>query len=255
VGGIIESEESVNHSDTFPELDEFDKLQKLTLEKELLGFYLTEHPHHDKMAELKNHISHTLSELLLNPPAGQTVIVGGIIESCRTVLTKAGNQPMCFATISDLNKSVDVVVFPKVYATAPTIWAVDNVVLLSGKVESRDTGDVSEEGESISQVTILADSAAQFEGPATRLPAAPTRSYVANSAPPPKTPVTITIPSGTPAAKLVELNSLLSSNQGSQPASLIFLTENNSREISLPYGLAWSQKLEQQVSALLNSSP
>ena len=43
------------------------------------------------------------------------VTLGGIIESCRNVVTKNGNKPMCFCKISDSGRSVEAVVFPRVY--------------------------------------------------------------------------------------------------------------------------------------------
>lgn len=240
-----DSPHASDRSDQLPDMAEFAKRQKLDMEKELLGFYLTEHPQGDQIAHLQSKISHKLGDLTSLDANGQRVTIGGIIESCRTVITKAGNLPMCFATISDLNKTVDVVVFPKIYAKSPSLWQPDNVVLLSGKVEARDSGEVNDEGEPVSQVTVLVDTAVAFTGPDTPSPV--------SQAPTAPAAIDIIIPRHTPQAKLVSLNSLLQSHQGTRPAHLIFLNGSTSKSIPLPYGLAWSTGLEQEIAALLKT--
>jgi DNA polymerase-3 subunit alpha len=247
-----DTELEADHSDTLPDIAEFEKNQLLTLEKELLGFYLSEHPHQDKLAQLVNLTTHRISELDGEQLNGHRVTVGGVIVSCRNVMTKANNQPMCFITLSDLNKTVDVVVFPKTYAATPGLWQVDNIVLLSGKAESRETETNAEDVENGFQITILADSAVQFTGPDTVLPTPPSSNGTSNYTKPLPI-VEITIPQGTPSAKLVQLNELLQSHQGRQPANLVFLTSSQARIIPLPFGLHWTDELKKQVFDLLKA--
>jgi hypothetical protein len=45
---------------------------------------------------------------------------------------------MLVATLEDLQGSVEVVVFPKVYADTAPFWADDSIVLVSGRVDHRD---------------------------------------------------------------------------------------------------------------------
>jgi hypothetical protein len=180
---------------------------------------------------------------------------------------------MCFATISDLGKSVEVVVFPKVYAQNPGIWKQDNLVILSGKVESRDTGTTNEEGEAEHEITILADTAAEFIGPDTVLPKPASNGYgnysngngsgnghsnrypaqpdIVTQAPQPRKAISIDVPKGTPSAKLIALNTLLGSNKGDTPANLVFYNGNTAKTLPLPYGLNWSDRLQQEIASLL----
>lgn len=257
-----EEENEVDHTDSLPDIPEFEKSQSLNMEKELLGFYLTEHPQAEKLAQMGEMVTHRIADLLNEDLSGRRVTIGGIVEACRNVVTKANNQQMCFCRISDLGKSVEVVVFPKTYATTADVWKVDNLVLLSGKVESRSTGVTTDAGDEEHEVTILVDSAAIFTGADTVLPQVAVRNpdYKAYSAPaasapqaPPVTQrvVTIDVPSGTPSAKLIALNSLLALNKGDNPANLIFYTDSSAKTLPLPYGLSWSDDLQNKIRQLL----
>ena len=65
------------------------------------------------------------------------VTLGGIIQTSRRVVTRAGST-MLVATLEDLQGSVEVVVFPKVFAETANAWADDTMVLVSGRVDHRD---------------------------------------------------------------------------------------------------------------------
>lgn len=215
-------------SDRLPEIDEFAKPVLLAMEKELLGFYLTEHPHAEKLAQLGQLITHRINELPAGNLTGMRVTIGGIIETVRSVMTKNGNQPMCFCKVSDVGKSVEAVVFPKTYAATPGVWQADNLVLLTGRVEMRDTSAEETSDTALPDVTIIVDSASIFSG---------------------ESPIAIDIPSGLPQSKLVALNSLLQSHKGSTPANLVF----PSKTLPLPYGLDWTPELGDQIRELLKS--
>ena len=245
---LFGGDDAPDTSDHLPAIAEFEKAQKLSLEKELLGFYLTEHPHADLLTELTNHITHRLSELDSTPP-GSLVTVGGIIESVRSVTTKTSNQLMCFAKLSDLSRSVEIVVFPKIYATTSAVWQPDTVILVTGRLDTRGGGtEQAIEGEEASPVdqTIIADSATAFTGSDTDLPQAKTISD-------PKTSALIDIPRGTPQSKLIELNKLLQDSKGDTPASLVFHQNGNTKVLPLPFGLNWTKNLETKATSLLTA--
>ncbi len=224
---LFGTEEKIDHSDSLPEIDEFAKPQLLSMEKELLGFYLTEHPHTDNIALMQSLTTHKISDLYQENLVGQKVTIGGIVESCRKVITKTSNQPMCFARISDLTSSVEAVVFPKIYAASSSAWQPDSLVLVSGRVESR-----SEDPEADAEITIIVDTASTFP-----------ISEISSSS--------IDIPKGTPQSKLVTLNTLLQSHKGSAPVNLIFHNNDTSKILPLPFGLKWTKDLADQIQVLL----
>jgi len=261
--------------DNLPDIEEFEKAQKLAMEKELLGFYLTEHPHADKLSQIGSMATHRITQLYSEEVTGKIVTVGGIIESVRNVMTKNGNLPMCFCRISDLGKVVEAVVFPKTYSLNPTLWQVDKLVLLSGKAEVRGGGDVDEEsGEMDQEITIIVETAVEFTGEDTVLPKPPSNgngggwrngngngngyrngngnghgSESAEKATA-KPAVSIYVPAGLPSAKLVSLNSLLQTHKGTQPANLVFANNGSSKTLPLPYSLDWNDDLKRQIDQL-----
>ena len=272
---LFVDDRAADHTDQLPNIEEFEKAQKLAMEKELLGFYLTEHPHADKLAQLGELVTHRISELPQGNLSGMRVTVGGIIESVRNVITKNSNQPMCFCKISDLGRSIEAVVFPKVYAATSTLWQPDKVVILSGKMEMKDVVESEEEGEGQGDITVIVDTAAEFTGPDTQLPQVQTSGNYSRppangnnqdnghsynyhrpapqaKSPGKSPPIIITIPKGFPSGKLVTLNNLLSSHQGQVEASLEFLNNGTAKILPLPYGLDWSTQLKDQIDKLLH---
>ena len=237
----VESQTPINSA--LPDIPEFDKTQKLGFEKELLGFYLTDHPHAEKLSLLTNHITHSLPDLYHEFPRGQIITTGGLIETCRNVVTKSGGLPMCFAKLSSGGKSVEVVVFPKTYAATPGVWQPDQVILVTGKVESKNENLEDESAENQGDITIIADSAIIFTG----------EDPPKSTSTPSPTPVTIYIPKNTPQSRLISLNSLLQSHKGSRAAILVFTSSSNSKEIPLPYNLDWTEGLKKQIDDLLKT--
>ena len=246
---LFGAQEKIDHSDSLPEIEEFEKSQMLNLEKELLGFYLTEHPQAEKLAQIGDAVSHRISQLYSENLSNQHVVIGGIIESVRNVVTKANSQQMCFAKISDLGKSIDAVVFPKVYAASASIWQPDNLVIVSGKIEMRDTQNAEVEDAANQEITILVDSATLFTGADTKLPPPKVNPTKVSSR-----HIEINVPKGTSQFVLVELNTLLQKNKGDTPVDLFFGSNGTAKIVPLPFGLAWNEELAQQVASLLNSS-
>jgi len=82
---------------------------------------------------------------------GQRIVVGGVVTGLRSVITKA-RATMAVATLEDLQGSVEVVVFPRLYEqTAPT-WREGAILLVAGRIDHR--------GE---EVSLLADLVRDFD--------------------------------------------------------------------------------------------
>ena len=93
------------------------------------------------MGNLQTIMPHTTHEieLLEGETEGNVVKIGGIIESVKKIYTKKSNAEMAFMTISDeKGVGIECVVFPKTYEVYKDILIVDNVVLVQGKLNSRD---------------------------------------------------------------------------------------------------------------------
>src|SRR5687767_6670 len=116
--------------------EEIPRRERLRWEKELIGLYLSEHPLGDIAGELPDYVTAYTGELAEEPDQAK-VTIGGILISSRRVITRAGST-MLVATLEDLQGSVEVVVFPKVFEQTAQSWADDNVVLVSGRIDRRD---------------------------------------------------------------------------------------------------------------------
>ena len=120
------------------DVDDFSLDEKLLFEKEFLGFYLTSHPHMETLANIKHIISHEI-ELLEGEKQGAFVKIGGIIEGLRKIVTRKSNAEMAFMSIGDeKGLSVECVVFPRVFEESKLLLINDNVVVIEGKLDSKD---------------------------------------------------------------------------------------------------------------------
>ena len=89
---------------------------------------------------------------------GQRVVVGGIVTGLRTVITKR-QESMAIVTIEDLQGSIEVVVFPRLYETTRATWRDGAILLIAGRVDHK--------GE---EVSLLADLAADWDEAAAKGP-------------------------------------------------------------------------------------
>jgi DNA polymerase-3 subunit alpha len=115
---------------------EFDRAELLAAEKESIGLFISAHPLKEVRAALQARVECPLSELPARKD-GDWVTVGGMIVENKTIRTKKGD-PMMFATLDDLEASVELLVFGNVLATAGEVLAQDSIVLVRGRVDHKD---------------------------------------------------------------------------------------------------------------------
>ncbi len=109
--------------------------EKLRLEKELLGLYLSDHPLRRISAELAR-LSDTQAVEVTSALQDNEVRVAGLVREVRRVVTRKG-QIMAYATLEDLTGSVDIVLFPRVFEQTRLLFEPDKVVVVQGKVDAR----------------------------------------------------------------------------------------------------------------------
>jgi DNA polymerase-3 subunit alpha len=124
----------------YPDIPEFEEGYRLTLEKEMLGLYITGHPLEkfrrvlEKSCSLNGGLIDHYEEMVeAGLRDGQRVTVGGIITGKKNLLTKK-NQTMCFLSMEDLYGTIEVVVFPNVYTTYEYLLGTDNKLLIKGRL-------------------------------------------------------------------------------------------------------------------------
>lgn len=124
-----------------PDLEELPKERLLEFEREFLGFYLTEHPAAKLLSQLGDMTSHDIGVILddIDSYNGKSVSIGGIITAIRKIFTKKNNDEMAFVTIENsAGIKMECVVFPRSYAENKDYWQTNVVVILSGKIDSRE---------------------------------------------------------------------------------------------------------------------
>jgi DNA polymerase III subunit alpha len=123
--------------------------EKLRLEKELLGLYLSDHPLRRISAELAK-LSDTQAVEVTSALQDTEVRVAGLVREVRRVVTRKG-QIMAYASLEDLTGTVDVVLFPRVFEQTRLLFEPDKVVVVAGKVDAR-AGSTRATGASASSV-------------------------------------------------------------------------------------------------------
>ena len=149
---------------TFNEQEEFTEKEILSMEKEMLGIYLSGHPlenlkeqilhqttiNSEDLKELgsssneeENEIGYDESNIVLNNKKeskfkdGQEVVYAGIVSSIKKKFTK-NNKIMAFVTIEDLYGTAEIIVFENVYLSAGNSLTEENIVLVKGRLSIRD---------------------------------------------------------------------------------------------------------------------
>ncbi len=116
--------------------DEFDRTELLAAEKESIGLFISAHPLKDVGPALRAKADSSLAELA-DRRDGDWVTVGGMVTQFKKIKTKKGDL-MAFATLYDLDASVEMVVFGKVLEACGEALDTDAIVLVRGKVDHKD---------------------------------------------------------------------------------------------------------------------
>ena len=120
-----------------PDIEEWPEHELLANEKEMLGFYITEHPL-TRFEKLLNAYSTCGVSKLANLSDGQEVLIGGIIKKVRTTVTRKKGEKMAIVTLEDLDNFVGVLVFPTAYRKAPELIKEDSMVYVRGRINLRE---------------------------------------------------------------------------------------------------------------------
>jgi len=122
---------------SIPNIPEWPEHELLTSEKEMLGFYISNHPL-TKYERLLNAYSTSSISDLTNYSDGQRILLGGLISRVRITTTRKNNERMAIIRLEDLNNFIEVLVFPKTYRLAPELIVEDTLVYVDGRLNLRE---------------------------------------------------------------------------------------------------------------------
>ncbi len=125
---------NANGLGTLPDIPEWGEKELLAFEKEAIGFYITGHPLARHEADVKRLVTADTSTLAEKPDRSE-VRICGIVASLSEKITKKGDR-MAFAVLEDRLGSVEIMVFPDVYAKASEFLKTDEPLLVTGIVDA-----------------------------------------------------------------------------------------------------------------------
>ncbi len=119
--------------------------QKLAWERELLGVYFSQHPFaflppsHDLERSEETSMRTVSCGEVTADMANETVVITGMVVSVRQAYTR-DKRPFIVAMIEDLDASMEVIAWPKLYDSTQALWQEGNILTLKGMVKIRDGG-------------------------------------------------------------------------------------------------------------------
>ena len=180
LGNEEEKEEMQEMKYTFINKEEMSNKELLSIEKEMLGIYLSGHP----LEKIRNQIeaqttintmqlreidqqmnnSMGIEEMVVNNDEkpkfvdGQKIKYAGIINSIKKKYTK-NNKIMAFVSIEDMYGIAEVLVFENAYLNAGSSLVEENIVMVEGRLSIREDD----------RTTIIANEIKNFENQKTKI--------------------------------------------------------------------------------------
>lgn len=135
-------------SDVLPIAVPLTQQEALSFEKELLGLYLTANPLERVLTTLFDTGNITQISEITAERVGDRVHIIGSITQVKKIVTKASGAEMAFVRLEDMTGTIEIVIFPKMYAKSAHMWVRDGIVMIGGKIDQKDD-----------RLTMLADEA------------------------------------------------------------------------------------------------
>ena len=141
--------------DSYPDIPEYERSELLTMEKEVLGIYLSGHPlepYEEALSQIRNLKTSDLggaggaeeeafSEYAVSMADhvkdNMQVIIGGIVTNVKKKATK-NNAMMAFASLEDMYGSIELLLFPKIYEKYGGFLKNDALVVVTGRLSLRE---------------------------------------------------------------------------------------------------------------------
>ena len=128
--------------------------EKLRKEKDLLGFYVSDHPL--KSVRQSARILAPINLSQLGESRENTICAVVMLNNVKKVMTKKGD-PMAILQIEDLTSQSEAVVFPRTYERISDLLQVDTRLIIWGKIDQRDEQNqlIVEDAEPVEKVQMV----------------------------------------------------------------------------------------------------
>ena len=152
-GGDSVSDRSHSVSVMLPNIAPHGESERLTREKEILGFYISGHPLEPFRAECELFASHTVSQL--GTWSEGQITLGVVITAIKRQTSKRSGAEFARLTVEDFSGSSEVLVFPEAWAVLADRIRADTPLLLKGGYSRRDQTEEN--------ATFIVEGVARFE--------------------------------------------------------------------------------------------
>lgn len=113
----------------------FSDLKQLSLEKEVLGMYVSSHPLSGRRKDLRKQGVLTLQQL--RDFKGKVMPLTAVVQEIKVIRTRRGD-PMAFVTLADETDEMEAVIFPDLYRQVKPWFQEEIIVSVTGKIEERN---------------------------------------------------------------------------------------------------------------------
>ncbi len=117
-------------SSSAQDMEEWDDLYKLQLEKELMGFYVTGHPLMNFMDIIEKYCNASSQSLAATEPQS-LVRMAGMVKKIKEINTKKGDR-MAFVSLEDLTGITEVTIFSDLYKLTRDLLQSSEPLMVSG---------------------------------------------------------------------------------------------------------------------------
>lgn len=145
---LFETGNKQNLTFAFPNMEEFEIPMILSMEKEMLGLYVSGNPLQEYKSLIEKKVTFNSNEKIVGEEFdsnryydGKSVIVAGIISTISKKLTR-NNAMMAFIEIEDLFGTLEIIVFPKTLENNLLLIKDESKVLIEGKLSLREEEEI-----------------------------------------------------------------------------------------------------------------
>src|SRR5688572_3982554 len=128
--------ESSSPAHWLPNVPAWSESERLSKEKEILGFYISGHPLEPYQLECELFATHTVAQLGTWSP--DPIALGVVITSIKRQISKRSGSEFARLTVEDFSGSTEVLIFPEKWASIADQIRTDIPVLLKGGYSKRD---------------------------------------------------------------------------------------------------------------------
>jgi DNA polymerase-3 subunit alpha len=202
-GGDLQKVQAV--APTLPNIAPQTESERLTREKEILGFYISGHPLEPFRAECELFATHTVSKL--GTWADGPITLGVVVTAIKRQVSKRSGSEFARLTVEDFSGSSEVLVFPEAWSVLADRIRTDVPLLLKGGYSKRDQTEEN--------ATFIVESMTRFE----ELRASGQMAIA----------IDLAVGTGMPPEVMDDVRAVIEAHHGSTPVELRWNDGNGSR--------------------------